>query len=235
MRIFNRVEIICAAGMIIFFFLPWAQIFSLGVSGYNLGQLGSYANLVWLIPSFCIFLIVMGLAGKDLKLIGFITGSLPIIGLMYGLANVGSDLFHVVGIGVYLTLLASMVLILTSLGVIRIPQNPNTSMKQGNMSNLWADITKSIKVGIDTVVEKTEELTKIGKIKVDILNINRKIEKEFSELGGKVYKLILEENNTNISKDTAVQNMVKKINSLEKELRAKNEELEQVKLKQGTT
>ncbi len=58
------------------------------------------------------------------------------------------------------------------------------------MANLWDDIAKTIREGVDTVVEKTEELTKIGKIKIDILNIKRNVQKNFSELGGRVYHLI---------------------------------------------
>ena len=54
------------------------------------------------------------------------------------------------------------------------------------MANLWDDIARTIREGVDTVVEKTEELTRIGRIKVDILNIKRKVEKNFSELGGRV-------------------------------------------------
>jgi len=45
------------------------------------------------------------------------------------------------------------------------------------MANLWDDIAKTIREGVDTVVEKTEKLTKIGKIKIDILNIKRNIDK----------------------------------------------------------
>ncbi|MFQ5710088.1 MAG: hypothetical protein ACE5HO_21755, partial [bacterium] len=79
------------------------------------------------------------------------------------------------------------------------------------MSNLWEDITKTIREGVDTVVEKTEELTKIGRIKVDILNIKRKIEKQFTELGGKVYTLIVEENNKKIAADAGVEEIVDRI------------------------
>ena len=60
------------------------------------------------------------------------------------------------------------------------------------MANLWDDIARTIRDGVGTVVEKTEELTKIGKIKVDIINIKRNVDKNFSELGGKVYHLIVE-------------------------------------------
>ncbi|MFQ5606164.1 MAG: hypothetical protein ACE5HS_23075, partial [bacterium] len=69
------------------------------------------------------------------------------------------------------------------------------------MANLWDDIAKTIREGVDTVVEKTEELTKIGMIKMDIINIKRNVDKNFSELGGKVYHLLVEENKAQIAND----------------------------------
>jgi len=126
MRNSLRLETICAAGLIIFFFLPWGQILGFSISGYNLGEIGSYANLVWLIPLFSIILIVMALTGKNLKLIAALTGLLPIIGLLYGIVEVGGDLFQVLGIGVYSTILAGVALLLTALGVIKSTSSPRT-------------------------------------------------------------------------------------------------------------
>ncbi|MFQ5823945.1 MAG: hypothetical protein ACE5JB_07815 [bacterium] len=100
------------------------------------------------------------------------------------------------------------------------------------MANLWDDITKTIKEGVDAVVEKTEELTKIGRIKVDILNIKRKIEKNFTELGGKVYHLIAEKNNTQIADEKAVMDIIEQIKNFEKELQDKNVELAKVRTKE---
>jgi len=99
------------------------------------------------------------------------------------------------------------------------------------MANLWEDIAKTIREGVGTVVEKTEELTKIGKIKVNILNIKRRIEKDFTELGGKVYHLIVEEKKTEIATDKAVQRIVERVKELENQLQNKNRDIEKVKSK----
>ena len=58
------------------------------------------------------------------------------------------------------------------------------------MSPLWEDIKKKLKEGVTVAAEKTEEYTKIGKVKVEILNINRNIDKTFTNLGREVYTLI---------------------------------------------
>jgi hypothetical protein len=97
------------------------------------------------------------------------------------------------------------------------------------MGNLWDDIAKTIKEGVDTVVEKTEELTKIGKIKVDIINIKRNVEKNFSELGGRVYHIIAEEKKTQISSDKEVKEIIDCIKILENELAEKKEELQNIR------
>lgn len=102
------------------------------------------------------------------------------------------------------------------------------------MANLWDDIAKTIREGVDTVVEKTEELTKIGMIKMDIINIKRNVDKNFSELGGKVYHLLVEENKAQIANDKDVKEIIECIKILEKELQAKNEELKKVKTKTKT-
>ncbi len=103
------------------------------------------------------------------------------------------------------------------------------------MGNLWDDIAKTIREGVDTVVEKTGELTKIGKIRIDILNIKRNIDKNFSELGGRVYQLITEEKETEISTDKEAREVIECIKILEKELDDKKSELAKVKSKKSST
>ncbi len=101
------------------------------------------------------------------------------------------------------------------------------------MANLWDDIAKTLREGVDTVVEKTGELTKIGKIKIDILNIKRNVQKNFAELGGRVYHLITTKKETAISADKEANEIIECIKILEKELDDKKSELEKVKSKQS--
>ncbi len=99
------------------------------------------------------------------------------------------------------------------------------------MANLWDDIARTIRDGVDTVVEKTEELTKIGKIKIDIINIKRNVDKNFSELGGKVYHQIVEENKTKVTDQKDIQDIIESVKILQKELEEKNLELKKIKSK----
>lgn len=102
------------------------------------------------------------------------------------------------------------------------------------MSTLFDDITKTIREGVDTVVEKTEELTKIGKLKVEIINIKRQIEKNFAELGGKVYHLVSEEKKSQVASNKDVKELIDHVKKLESQLEEKNLDLQKVKNKEQT-
>ncbi len=94
------------------------------------------------------------------------------------------------------------------------------------MADLWEDIQKTIREGMTTIAEKTEELTKIGRAKVEILNIKRQIERRFTELGGKVYHLIAEEGSARVASNSEVKDLIAAIKQLEKQLEDKRKEIE---------
>jgi uncharacterized membrane protein len=58
------------------------------------------------------------------------------------------------------------------------------------MQNLWDKIRKSVVEGVTIAAEKTEEYTKLGKAKIEILNTKRKISAKFTELGSILYDAI---------------------------------------------
>jgi len=128
-KFFERAENIFAGILIVSFFLPWGQVFGFGLSGHGLTKMGSYGTLAWLIPLFSTLVIIIGLNEGDQKLLGMATGSLPWIGLVYGLAKAGDDLFHVLAIGAYLTLLSATGLILSAAGMITVPANASQSRR----------------------------------------------------------------------------------------------------------
>ncbi len=93
----------------------------------------------------------------------------------------------------------------------------------------WDDLSNQIKKGISTVAKKTDEYTKIGKIKVDIIGIKRDIDKKFNELGGKVYQLIAEENNSKVAANEEVKKIIESVKQLNQSLEEKKNELERVR------
>jgi hypothetical protein len=97
--------------MLLAFFLPWGQLLGEGVSGYTCGQIGSYANLVWLIPILASAVLIVALSAQDVPALRVACGGVPWLYLFYGVVRVGSDLFHVLAIGAYLTLLCGFLLL----------------------------------------------------------------------------------------------------------------------------
>ncbi len=95
--------------------------------------------------------------------------------------------------------------------------------------NLWEDIKKSLKEGVDFAINKTEEYTKVGKIKLDVLGIKRRIERAFTELGGISYHHSTSNKKTVLTNTKVFKEIISKINELKVELEEKEKELEKIK------
>ena len=96
------------------------------------------------------------------------------------------------------------------------------------MSKFWEDVKTYVKQGATVVAEKTEELSKMGKIKIDIMGIERNLQKTLSELGGQVYHLAVDEKSVKIVDDDKVKEIIEKVKGIEHELEIKKQELEAV-------
>src|ERR1019366_9645303 len=90
---------LCAIGLGVSFFLPWAQIFGASLSGFDLQKLGDEQRLLWLIPIFCAITIFAGITKRSLKIAGQLTGALPFVVGIYWYYKIGSDLFHILTYG----------------------------------------------------------------------------------------------------------------------------------------
>ena len=73
-----------------------------------------------------------------------------------------------------------------------------------------------VREGVAVVKEKAEELTEEGKKRLKIFDINTKVQKEMSELGGRVYAL--DSNNKNPMLDKKVKTTIGKIKKLEMQI-----------------
>ncbi|MFC1477464.1 hypothetical protein ACFL6L_03245 [candidate division KSB1 bacterium] len=103
------------------------------------------------------------------------------------------------------------------------------------MTTLWDNIKKGLKdsakiakEGAHIVGEKGVELGKKSKIHYEISRIKGQIEKQFTELGGKVFHAMAEDNVTDFGADEEVNGFITHIQELESELRVKEEELKHV-------
>ena len=97
------------------------------------------------------------------------------------------------------------------------------------MGTLWEDVKKTVKEGFTVAVEKTEEYGKIGKVKVEILKLERDRDKAFKDLGNEVYGLI-KKNKASVSvQNDKIKKMVTKIDNLKKSIKTKENEIERIK------
>ena len=99
------------------------------------------------------------------------------------------------------------------------------------MEQLWKKIKKSVMEGVTTAAEKTEEYTKIGKAKLDILAVKRKITKNFTELGGIVYDSVKEKKAGEALESPEAKKVINTLEDLEKELSEKEAVFEESKTK----
>ena len=104
------------------------------------------------------------------------------------------------------------------------------------MASLWEKVKKNLADWYSVAYEKTDELTKIAKKKLEIAGINRTIEKHMLELGGTVYDLITEQGKKQeIAQDEKVVSLVEEIKKLEEQLKLKEEEIESIKREKKET
>jgi len=102
----GRIQLInlCALGLGVSFFLPWAHFFGANPSGFDLQKMGDEQRLLWLIPMFCVITIIAGFARASQHIAARITGVLPFCAGAYWFYKLGSDLFHILAIGAFLSL-----------------------------------------------------------------------------------------------------------------------------------
>ena len=98
---------------------------------------------------------------------------------------------------------------------------------------LWQDVKKGVKDTVTYVTEKTEELTAIGRLKMDIAGIKRKTEKKYNELGRIVYDKLEKEEGLVLDADEDVKKVMEEISTLGVELEQKEKELEEVGKKEN--
>jgi hypothetical protein len=96
------------------------------------------------------------------------------------------------------------------------------------MSNFWESLKKNVQEGIHTVSEKTDELTRIGRLKIEIIAVKRDIEKSFIELGGRVYELLKSEKKISLTKDQQINTVADKISGYEDRLHQLEEDVEKI-------
>jgi len=94
--------------------------------------------------------------------------------------------------------------------------------------SIWDDAKKNLVEWYSVTADKTTELAKVTSLRYDKFGLSRDIERQFSELGSLVYNGLREEDG-DVLASPGVAALMERIAGLEKDLRAKEDEIGAVK------
>jgi len=102
------------------------------------------------------------------------------------------------------------------------------------MANLWDDVKNAIVDGYVYAADKAEEVSQIGKARMEILRFNRKIARAMSEIGGRVFEIYEEGAAATLPEDGQIRDAVETIRDYRLEIRRLEAEIEKVKSERET-
>jgi hypothetical protein len=70
--------------------------------------------------------------------------------------------------------------------------------------NSWNSLKQSIMDGIQSSVEQAEKLTRLGKLKLDLVNLRQGLERVLLKLGTRTYELLSEEKLDQLGQDEEI-------------------------------
>ncbi len=97
------------------------------------------------------------------------------------------------------------------------------------MPSLWEDVKSAIVEGYMHASDKAEELTVIGKAKIEILRLNRKIANTMSEIGGRAFDFFEKNEQDAIPGDEEIRGGVEKIQALRLDIEKWEKEINEAK------
>ncbi len=100
------------------------------------------------------------------------------------------------------------------------------------MTEFWGKIKKNIVDTLNEAIDKTEELTSVGRTKLEILQLEHQIEEKYVEMGRLVHKHFTQYAES-FPRSGKLLELNKKINKLEQQLRDKERELGRIREEEG--
>jgi len=101
------------------------------------------------------------------------------------------------------------------------------------MSKFFNSLSKLVAEGYSNLSEKAEEITKIGRVKLEIIAIKRDIEKTFVELGGRFYESFNSRSTDDMKDNEQVKELISKIKNSEERMSALKEKLTVLRKEEG--
>ncbi|MEO0081930.1 MAG: hypothetical protein ABIL25_06520 [candidate division WOR-3 bacterium] len=104
-------------------------------------------------------------------------------------------------------------------------------MSDKDLKTLWEDVCEWLTDATRSAIKEAEDLTRRGRLKMDIVNLSRQIERGLAELGGVVYEQVSAETNAPVVVDTRIKQLVEKLAKLQADRQARQKEYEAEKKK----
>jgi hypothetical protein len=97
------------------------------------------------------------------------------------------------------------------------------------MAPLWDDVKNAIVEGYVYASDKAEEVTQVGRAKVEILKLNRQMARLMGDMGGRVFEMFESDEQAAIPDDESLVGSVEKIRGFQKDISKWEKEIEQAK------
>lgn len=101
------------------------------------------------------------------------------------------------------------------------------------MSDFWGTVKGSFVSGVKNISVKTEELTRVGRLKLEIIALKRNLEQMMIELGGVVYHQMDNGDDESLAVSGQMRQLADRIKKLEVKLDGLKEKLELIRKENG--
>jgi hypothetical protein len=99
-------------------------------------------------------------------------------------------------------------------------------MAKKNIEELWGDVRVWLTDATKTALKEAEDLTRHGRLKMDLMRTSREIEKKMADLGAKVYARFSRNPDVPVVADEELKRLMQEIARLEAELARNQQEYE---------
>lgn len=100
-------------------------------------------------------------------------------------------------------------------------------MAKKDIEALWGDVRVWLSDATKTALKEAEDLTRHGRLKMDLVRTSREIEKKMADLGAKVYARFSREPDVPVVADDELKRLMQEIAKLESELARSQQEYEE--------
>ena len=123
---FKKIENLSAILMVFSFLMPWLSLGMFGsATGFKVASMGGAGTLLFVIPLLAIVVLANDMLNfldvDKSKYLTYLTAVVPLIYIIFRLIQDAANFFELSSIGIYLTLIASILMILGASGKIKLP------------------------------------------------------------------------------------------------------------------